>query len=249
MTKEDAIKVLKWFLNGIGNTADERQAIEIAIEALSEDTKCYSTMSEEYEEAIEALSEPKCETCRHNDKESAECDICCGSNSHYEPSGDLISRAEVHKVLSLLATEGGKDAKLLFSDAHESIDNIPSADRSITSGYIADDKEVPPYTTTSAVSAEPSGDLINRAELLGYIDRVTNSGLGKNKSLDYIHKYVERTESVSADRPKGEWVRIWASVYETCPFTRCSNCNEQYPLIAENYNYCPNCGARMENTK
>ena len=42
-----------------------------------------------------------------------------------EPS-DLISRAEVHKVLSLLATEGGKDAKLLFSDAHESVDNLPS---------------------------------------------------------------------------------------------------------------------------
>lgn len=44
------------------------------------------------------------------------------------PSGDLISREEVHKVLSLLATEGGKDAKLLFSDAHEFIDALPSAD-------------------------------------------------------------------------------------------------------------------------
>lgn len=73
--------------------------------------------------------EPICETCRHNDEEwySTACDSCCGSNSHYEPS-DLISREEVHKVLSLLATEGGKDAKLLFSDAHESIDALPSAD-------------------------------------------------------------------------------------------------------------------------
>lgn len=40
---------------------------------------------------------------------------------------DLISRAEVHKALSLLATAGGKDAKLLFSDAHEYIDCLPSA--------------------------------------------------------------------------------------------------------------------------
>ena len=45
-----------------------------------------------------------------------------------EPS-DIISRAEVHHILSLLSTEGGKDAKLLFSDAHESIDALPSADR------------------------------------------------------------------------------------------------------------------------
>ena len=49
------------------------------------------------------------------------------------------------------------------------------------------------YTDTS--------DLISRAEVLGYIERVTNSGLGKNKSLDYIRKYVERADSVSADRP------------------------------------------------
>lgn len=41
---------------------------------------------------------------------------------------DLISRAEVHKTLSLLATEGGTDAKMLLSDAHEFIDALPSAD-------------------------------------------------------------------------------------------------------------------------
>lgn len=42
---------------------------------------------------------------------------------------DLISRAEVHKTLSLLATEGGTDAKMLLADAHEFIDALPSADR------------------------------------------------------------------------------------------------------------------------
>ena len=39
---------------------------------------------------------------------------------------DSISRAEVHKILSLLATEGGTDAKMLLSDAHEFIDSLPS---------------------------------------------------------------------------------------------------------------------------
>ena len=39
---------------------------------------------------------------------------------------DLISKSEVHKILSLLATEGGKDAKLLLSDAHEMIDGLPT---------------------------------------------------------------------------------------------------------------------------
>ena len=44
-----------------------------------------------------------------------------------EPT-DLISRRQVHKTLSLLATEGGTDAKMLLSDAHEFIDALPSAE-------------------------------------------------------------------------------------------------------------------------
>lgn len=42
---------------------------------------------------------------------------------------DLISRAEVHNILSLLSTEGCKDAKMLIMDAHEFIDALPSDDR------------------------------------------------------------------------------------------------------------------------
>ena len=48
---------------------------------------------------------------------------------------------------------------------------------------------------------EPS-DLISRADVLGYIERVTNCGLGRNKSLDYIGKYVERMPSVSVEPKK-----------------------------------------------
>ena len=34
-------------------------------------------------------------------------------------------------------------------------------------------------------------DLVDRQLVLSYIDRVTNSGLGKHKALEYIRKYVE----------------------------------------------------------
>ena len=53
--------------------------------------------------------------------------------------------------------------------------------------------------------SEPSGDLISRADAIAYIDRVINSGLGKNKSLEYIRKYVEKVPSVSAERSV-EWI-------------------------------------------
>ena len=42
-------------------------------------------------------------------------------------------------------------------------------------------------------------DLISRDDVLGYIDRLDTCGLGKGKALEYIRKYVEKTDSVSAD--------------------------------------------------
>ena len=94
-----------------------------------------------------------------------------------------------------------------------------------------------------------SGDLISRAEAVGYIDRVTNSGLGKNKSLDYIRKYIERMPSVSAERV-GEWIEV--EDYNGDIHYQCSNCKEEFYLEygtpKENeYHFCPNCGARMED--
>ena len=35
---------------------------------------------------------------------------------------------------------------------------------------------------------------INRQDVLTYIDRVANSGMGKKKSLEYIRKYVEKAD-------------------------------------------------------
>ena len=48
-------------------------------------------------------------------------------------------------------------------------------------------------------SAElPKGELISRADAIAYIERVINSGLGRNKSLDYIHKYISALPSAEA---------------------------------------------------
>ena len=97
-------------------------------------------------------------------------------------------------------------------------------------------------------------DYISRADAIAYIDRVINSGLGRNKSLDYIHKYISALPS--ADRPQGEWVQLdnennvydikgvksWGTNYQ------CPHCGQIHTLI-ENFgqwNYCQNCGARMK---
>ena len=47
-------------------------------------------------------------------------------------------------------------------------------------------------------------DLISRHDSISYIDRVMNSGLGKNKSLEYIRKYLENMPSAQQWIPCSE---------------------------------------------
>jgi hypothetical protein len=43
-------------------------------------------------------------------------------------------------------------------------------------------------------------DYIKRADAIAYIDRIINSGLGRNKSLEYIHKYISSLPSAEAEQ-------------------------------------------------
>lgn len=130
-------------------------------------------------------------------------------------------------------------------------------------------------------------DLISRADAIAYIDRIINSGLGRNKSLDYIHKYIsllpsadavsredyhnllmasndidralrqyqakDENPSAEADRPTGEWKGYnadnpdWLRKDGTPIFLVCDKCHDMVlNNSSTNWNYCPNCGARMK---
>ena len=136
MNREEAIK---WLTNEKWENANNKykrewnKAFDIAIKSLNDELNCeccmYKEKWTEYSDKLwkNAYERGKAEaleqTCPQNDTDIGTTEP---SISVYTEPSDLISRAEVHKVLSLLATEGGKDAKLLFSDAHESIDDLPS---------------------------------------------------------------------------------------------------------------------------
>ena len=124
------------------------------------------------------------------------------------PSADALLKQEIefHKKVSRIEAEKVVDLEHKL------------ADRPITSGYIADDKDVPPYTTTSAVSA----------------DRPIAQGFKGGK----IPPKINEINIKVSDRPSGEWV-MFDGLY-------CSNCH--YKLQTTGIpTYCPWCGARMEN--
>lgn len=76
-----------------------------------------------------------------------------------------------------------------------------------TSGVTSSTLQAPKKYPSADSNYDPN-DLISRADVLGYIERVTNSGLGRNKSLDYIGKYVERMPSVSADETSRNFEKL-----------------------------------------
>ena len=47
-------------------------------------------------------------------------------------------------------------------------------------------------------------DCISRADAIAYIDRIINTGLGKNKSLDYIRKYISALPSAETHEIRTE---------------------------------------------
>ena len=85
--------------------------------------------------------------------------------------------------------------------------------------------------------------LINREALIAEYDRVHIGEPGKARKL------IEDAPTIEPERT-GKWVEQddgWDGVYYEC-----SICKEPFTLIdgtpSDNlYNYCPNCGARMES--
>lgn len=88
----------------------------------------------------------------------------------------------------------------------------------------------------------PSADTfeITKEALIEAIDNAKTVG-------DVVKNIINRPQMVS--RPQGEWIlpstAEWVS-FSKANFYKCSICGKRVNLLQmRNYNYCPNCGARM----
>ena len=71
------------------------------------------------------------------------------------------------------------------------------------------------------------------------------------KDFKYELKNIRSMLDELEDRPKAKWIKTSLSYYDDDYGYECSNCKEiyctDYDFEEMQYNYCPNCGARMDD--
>lgn len=95
-------------------------------------------------------------------------------------------------------------------------------------------------------------DLIRRQRILNELDRIISIGIkGKDGrtpiSAEIFRDFVEAVPIIQPEQKIGRWIDM--KDCEDCWL--CSNCKDMFMLIEgtpkdNNYNYCPNCGAKMD---
>lgn len=87
---------------------------------------------------------------------------------------------------------------------------------------------------------------MTKEEAITIIDNLHLIGCGRNQHEDDLRINVALDLAIDAllERPKGEW-----KCMADCGVTECDQCGWSIEEYVGDYNFCPNCGARMENTK
>ena len=91
---------------------------------------------------------------------------------------------------------------------------------------------------------DKQGDLISREEAL--IEIVNNTDFGGWRLAQALN-VIEKLPSVTPSRPSGKWIETSLTPISGGDFNRgfkCSCCD--YVTVVDDFNYCPNCGAKME---
>lgn len=96
---------------------------------------------------------------------------------------------------------------------------------------------------------EPCDDAISRADTIEWLKKVTvTDGITFETGFKQILTDIRNMPPVTPNQKMGHWKRISTDKYvqHAMAFYRCSECGED--IIGE-HNYCPNCGAKMEESE
>lgn len=96
---------------------------------------------------------------------------------------------------------------------------------------------------TGILEQEPCEDAISRADARHLIAETNRNGLGyiSTKVFKILYDGIDNLPSVTPQPKMGRWIDSHIPESMLC---ECSECG--FTCGAYSFNYCPNCGARME---
>ena len=81
-------------------------------------------------------------------------------------------------------------------------------------------------------------DLISRQEAIDALDKI--GSLDTNADKIYARELFKALPPAQSEQKKGKWIKKKSMIY-------CPNCYNGFEAIfIRDYNFCPNCGAKME---
>lgn len=94
-------------------------------------------------------------------------------------------------------------------------------------------------------------DLISRQAAIAFVKSIPYIKEHQNMG-ELIKEWIEQIPAIQPEQKTGRWIEHIDKRDDT--YYECSSCKEEFTLIegtpADNlYNYCPNCGAKMEEVK
>lgn len=88
-------------------------------------------------------------------------------------------------------------------------------------------------------------DSISRQSVIKEILRLWNCSGDKDYCMETLRDFVSELSPVTSERKKAKWVKLYfGSMYDIC-----SECGQRVTTGYFEYNYCPSCGAEMENVE
>lgn len=218
------------------NYADHERALE-EIARLKEDIanlqiRCWIAESEK--------PDRDCKTCKHNKP-----DGCSRWECEYVPRmDDIISRADAIEAIASRDETDGTVEVFTGRQVNEILESLPSAEQ-VTSklnkrydSLLADDFE-------DGKTQESKLDLISRQDAIEAVEAkakwFNGDAIEDRCKRDAFISVIDDvlTELPSANRPTGEWI-----AQGDCGVTKCNRCGWSIEECID-YNYCPNCGAKM----
>ncbi len=106
-----------------------------------------------------------------------------------------------------------------------------------------------------ALEQQPSEDAISRRAVLDKIKEVCFSeewvkfriDNGSDGQRDFLINYIKKLPVVTPQPKMGKW--IYTGDYLTEGMLKCSECGEEIDISKLYYDFCPNCGAKMQEVE